>query len=164
MVTGGRSPIFSKSESHSVMSDSAAPWTAAGQIPLSMEFSRQECWSGWPFPSPEDSPNPGIEPRSPALWADSLLSEPPGKATVNRAWAKGAHSWRSGSTWRGQLSSLGLFMLLLIPHHHAALLTFLVSSQFYSLLLAVFKTHPCGWQEVRFLRLRPLPSAPPLPL
>ena len=44
-----------------------------------MEFSRQEYWSGLPFPSPEDLPNPGIEPGSPALQADALLSEPPGK-------------------------------------------------------------------------------------
>ena len=42
-----------------------------------MEFSRQEHWSGLPFPSPGDLPNPGIEPRSPALWAGALLSEPP---------------------------------------------------------------------------------------
>ena len=47
--------------------------------PLSTGLSRQEYWSGWPFPSPEDLPNPGIEPASPALQADSLLSEPPGK-------------------------------------------------------------------------------------
>jgi len=44
-----------------------------------MEFSRPEYWSGWPFPSPEDLPNPGIESRSPALQADSLPAEPPGK-------------------------------------------------------------------------------------
>ena len=44
-----------------------------------MGFSRQEYWSGLPFPSPGDLPNPGIEARSPALQADSLLSEPPGK-------------------------------------------------------------------------------------
>ena len=48
-------------------------------IPLSMEFSKQEYWSGLPLPSPGDLPNPGIEPRSPALQADSLPSEPPGK-------------------------------------------------------------------------------------
>jgi len=48
------------------------PWTVAHQAPLSMEFSRQEYWSGLPFPSPEDLPNPGIKPRSPALQADSL--------------------------------------------------------------------------------------------
>ena len=55
----------------------ASPWTVAHQAPLSMEFSRQESWSGQPFPSPGDLPNPGIEPRSPALQADSLSSELP---------------------------------------------------------------------------------------
>ena len=40
------------------------PWTAAHQAPLSMEFSRQDYWSGLPFPSPEDHPNPGIKPTS----------------------------------------------------------------------------------------------------
>ena len=43
------------------------------------EFSRQEYWNGLPFPSPGDVPDPGIEPRSPALQADALISEPPGK-------------------------------------------------------------------------------------
>ena len=57
----------------------ATPWTIAYQAPLSMGFSRQECWSGLPFPSPGDLPNPGIEPRSLALQEDTLLSEPPGK-------------------------------------------------------------------------------------
>ena len=55
------------------------PQTVACQAPLSMEISRQEYWSGLPFPSPGDHPNSGIEPRSPALQADSLLSEPPVK-------------------------------------------------------------------------------------
>ena len=55
------------------------PWMVAHQAPLSMEFSRQEYWSGLPFPPPGDLPNPGIKPRSPALQADSLPSEPPGK-------------------------------------------------------------------------------------
>ena len=55
------------------------PWTIALHAPLSMRFSRQECWSGLPFPSPEDLPNPGIKPVSPALQADSLPTEPPGK-------------------------------------------------------------------------------------
>ena len=57
----------------------ATPWTVAHQAPLSMEFSRQEYWSMLPFTSPGDLPNPGNEPRSPALQADSLLSEPLGK-------------------------------------------------------------------------------------
>ena len=50
------------------------------QAPLSTEFSRQEYWGGLPFPSPGDLPDPGIRPRSPALQADSLLSEPPEKS------------------------------------------------------------------------------------
>ena len=51
----------------------------AQQAPLSMEFSRQEYWNGLPLPFLEDLPDPGIEPRSPALQADSLPYEPPGK-------------------------------------------------------------------------------------
>ena len=54
-------------------------WTVAHQAPPSMEFSKQEYWSGLPFPSPGDLPKPGIEPRSPSLQADALTSEPPGK-------------------------------------------------------------------------------------
>ena len=57
----------------------AIPWTVACQAPLSMGFSTQEYWNGLPFPSPGDLPNPGIEPGSPALQADALSSEPPGK-------------------------------------------------------------------------------------
>ena len=56
----------------------ATPWTAAYQALPSMEFSRQEYWSGLPFPFPGDLPNPGIKPGSPALQADALPSEPPG--------------------------------------------------------------------------------------
>ena len=52
-----------------------APWTVACQVPLSMGFSRQEYWSGLPFPSPGDLPDPGTEPRSPSLQTDSLLNE-----------------------------------------------------------------------------------------
>ena len=55
------------------------PMECSCQVPLSMEFSRQEHWSGLPFPSPGDLPNPGMEPRSPALQVVSLPSEPPGK-------------------------------------------------------------------------------------
>ena len=57
----------------------ATPWIVAYQAPLSTGFSRQENWSGLPFPSPGDLPHPGIESESPALQADSLPSEPPGK-------------------------------------------------------------------------------------
>ena len=58
------------------------PWTVACQAPLSMGFSRQEYWSGLPFPPPGDLPDPGIEPGSPALEADALTSEPPGKPKI----------------------------------------------------------------------------------
>ena len=64
----------------------ATPWTVAHQAPLSMGFSRQECWSGLSFSSPGDLPNPEIEPRSLALQADSLPSEPLGKPTWNTTW------------------------------------------------------------------------------
>ena len=80
------------------MFDSVTPWTEEPgglqsmglqsqtvvlQVPLSMEFCRQEYWSGLPFPSSEDLPNPGIKYRSPELQADSLLSEPAGKPTTH---------------------------------------------------------------------------------
>ena len=64
--------------SHSVMSDSLRPWEAH-QAPQSVGFSRQEYWSGLPFPSPADLPDPGIKPRSPTLQAGALTSEPWGK-------------------------------------------------------------------------------------
>ena len=59
------------------------PWTIAHQAPLSMGFSRQEYWSGFPFLSPGDLSDPGIEPGSCILQADSLPSEPPGKTRSN---------------------------------------------------------------------------------
>ena len=61
----------------------ATPRTVAYQAPPSMGFSRQECWNGLPFSSPGDLPDPGIEPGSPALQADALPSEPPGKPKRN---------------------------------------------------------------------------------
>ena len=72
------------SASRSVASDSATPWTVARQAPLFVEFSRQKCWSGVPFPSPGDLPDPGIKPRSLALQADSLPSEPPGSSHARK--------------------------------------------------------------------------------
>ena len=70
MVTGE----VKRSESCSVVSDSAAPWTVQ-----SVGFSRPESWRGWPFPSPGDLPNPGMEPRLPTLQEGSSPAEPPGK-------------------------------------------------------------------------------------
>ena len=64
------------------MSDSfATPWTVACQAPLSMGFSRQEYWSGLPFPSPGALPDPGTEPEFPALAGRFFTTEPPGKPT-----------------------------------------------------------------------------------
>ena len=67
---------LSESVSCSVVSDSLHLMTVACRAPLCMGFSREAYWSGQPFPSPEDLPNPEIKPRSPALQADSLPSEP----------------------------------------------------------------------------------------
>ena len=66
------------------MSDSVTPWTVAHQAPLSTEFSRQEYWSVLPFPSPGHLPDPGIEPGSPALQADSLPSVLPKNPVINK--------------------------------------------------------------------------------
>ena len=63
----------------SVLPNSGIPLTVARQAPLSMEFSRQEYCGGLPLFSPGDLPDPGIEPGSPVLQTDSLLSESPGK-------------------------------------------------------------------------------------
>ena len=60
------------------------PWTVAHQGPLSVGFSRQEYWSGLPFPSPGDLPDPGIEPESPALQTDCLPSESLGKTHLKK--------------------------------------------------------------------------------
>ena len=65
----------------------ATPQTIAYQVPPSMGFSRQEYWSGLPFPSPADLPNPGIEPRSPALQTDALPSEPPSLLKPQPQWS-----------------------------------------------------------------------------
>ena len=77
--------LFHKVESLSPVRLFATLWTVAYQAPPSMGFSRQECWSGFPFPSPGDLPNPGITPGFPALQADALLSEPPGKLLFHKA-------------------------------------------------------------------------------
>ena len=79
------SPVYNKVNSLIRVSLFATLWTVAYQAPPSMGFSRQEYWSGLPFPSPGDLPDPGIEPSSPALQADALNSDPPGKPPVYNA-------------------------------------------------------------------------------
>ena len=79
--------IMKESESESEVAQSCPtlcdPWTVPHKAPLSMGFSRQEYWSGLPFPSPADLPDPGIEPRSPTLQADALTSAPPNDGLEN---------------------------------------------------------------------------------
>ena len=75
------------------------PWTIQ-----SMEFSRSEYWSGWPFPSPGDLSNPGMKPRFPALQVDSLPAEPQGKPQWTWVWANSGRRGRTGKP--GDLQSL----------------------------------------------------------
>ena len=77
-------PISKKVKSFSRVLLFVTPWTVACQAPLSMGFFRQEYWSGLPFPSPGDLSDPGIEPRSPAMQADSLPSRLLEKSLVNK--------------------------------------------------------------------------------
>ena len=72
--------IYLKYQSVSRVPLFVMPWTVARQASLSLEFSRQEHWSGLPCPPPGDFPDPGLKSRSPALQADSLPSEPLGKS------------------------------------------------------------------------------------
>ena len=78
-VTINDSTYKSESEVTQSCPTFCTPWTVAYQASLSMGFSRQEYWSGLPFPSPGDLPDPGIEPESPAMQADTLPSAPSGK-------------------------------------------------------------------------------------
>ena len=99
--------------SHSVVSDSATSWTVAHQVPLSMGFSRQEYWSGLPFLSPGNLPNPGITPASPASPAPVgrfLTTEPPEKPRSYPA--KGIHSLK------GKYCSAFLNKIIFLTHPH----------------------------------------------
>ena len=72
-----------ESVSRSVMSDSLIPpWNVAHQAPLSVGFSTQEYWIGFPFPSPGDLPNPGIETKTPMVAGGFFTTEPPGKPST----------------------------------------------------------------------------------
>ena len=90
----------------------ATSWTVAYQAPPSVGFSRQEYWSGLPFPSPGDLPNPGIEPGSPALQADALPSEPPGKTQKYGTEIKeGLYSWMGRQYFKNGNISQMVYML-----------------------------------------------------
>ena len=92
------------------------PCTIALQAPLILEFSRQEYWSGLPFLSPGDLPNPGIRSGSPALQVDSLQSEPPGKPFFSTTLAY--HQERKGqSSWGKQQSNCRRHTLFVNTRH-----------------------------------------------
>ena len=76
----------SQKETIQGMSLPSGCYVSLWSVPLSLGFSRQEYWSGLPFPSPGDLPNPGMEPRSPTLQEDSLPTEPPGKSPSLTSW------------------------------------------------------------------------------
>ena len=76
------------------------PWAVAYHAPLSLGFSRQEYWSGLPFPSPEDLPHSGIKPGSPALQTDSLPTESPGKSFLYNQHSVKVVKQTSFSQWR----------------------------------------------------------------
>ena len=76
---GWEDPLEKEMATHSSTLAWKTAWTEESSRLQSMEFSRPEYWSGYPFPSPGDLPNPWIKPRSPILQADSLPAEPPGK-------------------------------------------------------------------------------------
>ena len=81
----------------------ATQWTVVCQAPLSMGFSRQKYWSGWPVPSPGDLPNPRIEHKSSALQADSLLSDLQGRSLGNKKrlnFASVLKQYSPGTPWR----------------------------------------------------------------
>ena len=75
------------------------PWTVAHQVPLFMEIPRQKYWSGLPFPSPGNLPNPGIKPRSPELQADALASETIGRGIKKKK--AGTHMVPGFNLWSG---------------------------------------------------------------
>ena len=106
------------------------PWTVAYQAPQSLEFSRQEYWSGLPLPSPGDLPNPGIKPGSPALQADALPSDPPGKHHT-RIWH---HYW--------------LFML----HIPSLWLIYFVTESLYLLVPLIYFTYNSTTSLCHFTR------------
>ena len=89
------------------MSDSCNSMDCSLQASLSMGFSRQEYWSGLRFPSPGNLPNPGIKPRSPALWADALPTEPQGKLSQLRSRGQRGKAVISQKARLGLLAHLG---------------------------------------------------------
>ena len=98
----------------------ATPWTVTYQAPPSMEFSRQEYWSGLPFPFPGDVPDLGIEPRSPALQADTLPSELPGKPILMKVNYNHPVNWTRSLQKQLQLALPAVAFWLLSSREHTS--------------------------------------------
>ena len=96
----------------------AIPWAVARQALLCMGLTRRQYWSGLPFPSPGDLPNPGTEPRSPALQADSLPTESPGNSMqiqmnvlVLRRTVLKYLGWQRCDTYTFQISNIEIILI-----------------------------------------------------
>ena len=125
----------------------ATPWTVAYQASPSMGFSRQEYWSGVPLPSPGDLPDPGIEPWSPALEADALTSEPPGKPKVTLTAVKN-FKMHSGSNKAGYFCCCHCLVTKLCP----TLWDPLDNSPQVSSVRGIFQARILEWVAIPFSR------------
>ena len=95
----------------------ATPWNAAHQAPLSTGFFRQECWNGLPFSSPGDLTDPGIEPGSPASQADSLPAEPPGKPFQFKGGTKQRHTGNKANYGHSLLKDFCPYLFCKVNNH-----------------------------------------------
>ena len=125
----------------------ATPWTVAYQASPSMGFSRQEYWSGVPLPSPGDLPDPGIEPWSPALEADALTSEPPGKPKVTLTAVKN-FKMHSGSNKAGYFCCCHCLVTKLCP----TLCDSMDNSPQVSSVRGIFQARILEWVAIPFSR------------
>ena len=97
------------------MSNSVNLQTVARQAPLSTEFSRKEYWSGLPFPTPGDRPNPGIEPASPTLAGGFFTTVPPGKSSIiNLSMCKSIHV----DIWQNQYNIVKLKNKIILKNNN----------------------------------------------
>ena len=122
-------------------------WHISCQAPLSIEFSRQEYWSGLPFPFPKDLLNPGIKPTSPVLQAGSLPSEPSGKLHKFKTHLKTVNSYIN--IWQFQF-----FKIYLCEAHSSFLISSLSFLPFFFIIISSF----LGFLLLSFLLSSILPS------
>ena len=119
----------------------ATPWTVAHQAPLSMEFSRQEYWSGLPFPSPGYLPNPGIEPGSPALQANSVPSESLRKPLKEVAWSILINAY----TLTRRVPVQPSLVIHSVPCEWTSIMLTILFANYLCMSPSPFIIHPCNW-------------------